>query len=81
MSCKYSTKITDSKFRNVTGERDSLTLKNKTKKPLTSVQEGKTVRIIDSAQTKLPNLSLVEFFLFLSIPPPALFIKVTEINI
>lgn len=45
MSCKYSTKITDSKFRNVTGERDSLTLKNKTKqKTLTSVQ-GKTVRI------------------------------------
>lgn len=32
---QYSTKITDSKFRNVTGERDSLTLKNKTtKKPL-----------------------------------------------
>lgn len=80
MSCKYSTKITDSKFRNVTGERDSLTLKKK-KKKLTSVQEGKTVRIIDSAQTKLPNLSLVEFFLFLSIPPPALFIKVTKINI
>lgn len=46
MSCKYSTKITDSKFRNVTGERDSLTLKNKTKqKTLTSVQEGKTVSI------------------------------------
>lgn len=41
------------------------------------------VRIIDSAQTgtKLPNFSLVELFLSLSIPPPALFIKVAKINI
>lgn len=79
MSCKYNTKIKTVDSGMLLGKRDSLTLKNKTN-PCISTR-SKTVRIIDSAQMKLPNLSLVELFLLLSIPPPALFIKVAKINI
>lgn len=81
MSCKYNTKIKTVDSGMLLGKRDSLTLKKQTKPNPYISTRSKTVRIIDSAQMKLPNISLVELFLLLSIPPPALFIKVTKINI
>lgn len=39
MSCKYNTKIRTVDSGMLLGKRDSLTLKNKTKQTLTSVQE------------------------------------------
>lgn len=81
MSCKYNTKIRTVDSGMLLGKRDSLTLKKQNKTNPSISTRSRAVRIIDSAQMKPPNPSLVELFLLLSVPPPALFIQVTKINI